>query len=129
MKENLQEYTLIAKMMGGVAVIVTLIFLVVETRETAEMNVRVAQEGIESLGAIELYQYMTKRMALWGVYENAYFARQRGVLGDSEWSRLYGQICRNFMIESEVWEGITARGGVAHSLTPEFRLYTEISCQ
>ena len=129
MRENSQDFSLIAKALGGIVVIASLAFLVVEARETSEADVRVAQEGIRSLSEAELHQYMTRRIALWGGFENAYFEHRRGVLEDAEWSRFYVQICKRFILEPEAWEGITHRGGVASSLTPEFRLYTENSCQ
>jgi hypothetical protein len=115
--------------MAALVVLVMILFLVYETRETEEINVRVAQQGIESLNEIERTQYMTRRMEQWSAYETAYYARQQGVLEDSEWFRVFGQICQNCAVESEAWEGITARGGVARSLTPEFRLYTEVACR
>ena len=129
MKEYFQEYVLSAKTLVGVVAIASLTFLVVEARETTETNMRVAQEGIRSLDEAELHQYMTRRISLWSDFENAYFERQRGVLGDTDWSRFYVQICKHYLLEFEVWEGITYREGVSSSLTPEFRLYTENSCR
>lgn len=125
---NLQVYTPIAKILGGVAVVAALVFLVVEARETQEINARAVQEGIESLDEAERDQYMTRRIALWDEFESAYFARKQGVLADSEWSRFNDLMCQYFALEPEAWEGITAREGIAYSLTAEFRLYTEISC-
>jgi len=124
-----QDYALLAKMFGVVAAVASLLFLVIEAIETSETNARVIQEGIASLNEAELHQYMTTRISLWNGFENAYFEHQKGVLEDTDWSRFYVQICKYFIIETETWEGISYRGGVASTLTPEFRLYTENSCQ
>ena len=58
--------------------------------------------------------------ALWSIYENAYFARERAVLGDSEWARFERQICQ---FQASAWAL-----GVHVRLTPAFRAYVESSC-
>ena len=55
--------------------------------------------------------------AMWGMSENAYFARKHGVLGDSEWSRFERVICENR--ETVDWT-IQER-----LLTDEFKLYLQ----
>ena len=129
MNKHSHDYALIAKTLGVVAAFASLSFLVVEAIETSETNARVGQEGMASLSEAELHQYMTTRVTLWNGFEDAYFEHQRGVLGNTDWSRFYVQICKHFVLETEAWEGITYRGGVASKLTPEFRLYTEDSCR
>ncbi len=157
MKEKLQEFALIAEIVGGAAVLITLIFLVVETRENtnsiqaqtyqslmSELNQRresvsssteiaaiqigVMQDGFESLNQIERYRFRQSRMALWGVYESAYFARERGILGDAEWSRFYSLICLNYVSEGIIWGSEDERGSIANSLTAQFRAHVEDSC-
>lgn len=129
MRSFSQRYTLLAKMSMVIAAIASLTFLVAEARETTETNQKVAEEGIGSLNEAELNKFMTRRIVLWSGFENAYFEHKRGVLGDTDWSRFYIQICKHFILEPDAWEGITHRKGIARSLTPEFRLYAEISCR
>ena len=42
---------------------------------------------------------------LWGIYENAYFARGHNVLADQEWSRFEGRICAQYSrdISNGLW--------------------------
>lgn len=151
---------MIAEIVGGVAVIVTLIFLVIETREntnaihaqmyqtlmselnerresvasspeTAELRILVAEGGFESLEPVQQVQFINSRAALWGVYESAYFARERGVLGDSEWSRFSSSICGNYQYSNNmnIWASGGRSGNVSQSLTSEFRTYIEHTCE
>ena len=64
---------------------------------------------------------------LWGIYESAYFANERGVLGDPEWERFYVAICRARASAADMWEpdGFTP---MVELLTPAFSAYIESSC-
>ena len=107
-KKKLQEYALYAEVVGGIAVLITLIFLVLETREntnaiqaqtyqslTSELNdirigmidssipkiyIKYAKSGFSELTPVEALQMYTLSQATWGVYESAFFAMERGVL-------------------------------------------------
>lgn len=131
MKEKLQEYALIAEVIGGIAVIVTLVFLVMETREntnaiqaqtyqslTSELNAsrrservthilqlrgKLANSGMESLSELEWTELMFWHESKWGVYESAFYAYRRGILGDDEWMRFESAICRNLRIDIMFW--------------------------
>ena len=81
-------YVSIVKAQVVVAAIASLSFLVVEAIETSETNARVNREGISSLNEAELHQYIRTRVSLWTGFENAYFEHQRGVLGNTEYSKL-----------------------------------------
>ena len=116
-------------MLVGFAVAASFVFLFTEARVYSELNKRVVHEGIKSLNTDELGFYMAKRKSHWSVYESAYYSSQRGVFDKSEWSKMFSSMCREFLLESDIWEGISYGEGLAHSLSPEFRLYVEYSCQ
>ena len=163
--ERLQTWALAAEIIGGIAVVVTLIFLVLETRENtnaiqtqtyqsltselnivrrtmatpvmADMMVTLATSGLDALSENEQFIYVMSTGAKWGVYESAFYAHERGVLGESEWLRFMAAICRNYALDHVVWapeeygKELTL-GGISYSmatgLTPEFTQYTEASC-
>ena len=163
--ERLQQWALAAEIIGGIAVVVTLIFLVLETRENtnaiqaqtyqsltselnivrrnmakpvmADMMVRLATSGLEEISESEQFIYVMSTGAKWGVYESAFYAHERGILGESEWTRFLDAICRNYALDHVVWapekygKELTL-GGINYSmstgLTPEFSQYTEESC-
>jgi hypothetical protein len=157
-KLNLSELALAAEVLGGVAVVVTLVFLVLATREntnaiqaqtyqalTSELNalrftsatsemsdifVRISTEGIDALSNAERMRLQFSAEAKWGVYENAFFSRNRGVLGEDEWSRFASAICRNFTIDQWLWgSNDTQWGSLSRNVTPAFRDYVESACQ
>ena len=117
------------KVLGGIPVAVSFLFLFAEARKNVELEKRVTQEGFESLNTAELKYYMKKRKSHWGGYESAYYASQRGVFDQSEWSNIYSSMCRDYLLEPIIWKGMDYGEGLSHSLTPEFRLYIEYSCQ
>ena len=156
-KLNLSEMALAAEILGGVAVVVTLVFLVLATREntnaiqaqmyqalTAELNaIRLAYttsdvadnyvllptEGIQALSDGERSRLQFVAEAKWGVYESAFFSRNRGVLGVDEWARFEDAICRNFVIDKPMWEPEdTQWGSLSRNITPTFREYVESAC-
>lgn len=166
MKLNLQEYALAAEVLGGLAVVATLVFLVVETREntnaiqaqtyqllTAELNEgrriavspdvavitqKIRDSGLDSLSELEWNKAMILKEATWGVYESAYYAEERGILGIDEWLRFENAICRNFRLDFLFW--YPDKGGPAHAteiegynlasnVTPRFRQYVETLCE
>ena len=166
MKFKLQEYALAAEVISGIAIIATLIFLVVETREntnaiqaqtyqslTAELNEgrrisispdiaiisqKIRDSGLESLSELEWNKQMILKESKWGVYESAYYAQERGILGIDEWLRFESAICRNIIIDYLFW--YPDKGGPAHAtevegynlasnVTPRFRQYVETACE
>jgi hypothetical protein len=124
MKLNLAELANIAEIASGIAVVVTLIFLIIGIRENTDVTrasmysrntdalIRVRDrvaadpdiakwyqqlfndELVRS--DLEPHQYWQLGMVisnLFSVYENAYFSRQYGALGESEWRRFDTNIC------------------------------------
>lgn len=165
-KIELQEWALAAEIIGGIAVLVTLIFLVLETREntnaiqaqtyqslTAELNehrrstispeiveirLKYIDSGLGSLSENKRYKLMVLSEAKWGIYESAYYARERGILGEAEWFRFDNAICRNLKLDRTLWYpeevGINILNnfpgvGIATNITPMFRDYVENLCK
>ena len=114
---------LAAEIIGGAAVIVTLIFLVIETREntkavqaqshlalTSGLN-RIREKLFDPEVAGILANALQKRAApesprdaliyrqifeaAFSIYESAYYANRKGVLDESEWTRFDQAVCRN----------------------------------
>lgn len=156
-KLSLSEFALVAEALGGIAVVITLVFLVLATRETtnaiqaqtyqaltSELNtlrfnnassemsdlfVRISTQGIDALSDTDRMRLQFSAEAKWGVYENAFFSRNRGVLGESEWSRFEAAICRNFAIDKWLWElNDTQWGSLSRNVTPTFRDFVESVC-
>ena len=122
MNQKLSDWASIAEIISGVAVVVTLIFLIVGIRENTSIT-RAAMFDSTLLGLAEFRSHVINNPEvadLWGAYMNlgyddldttskirvsalvtlafenqqrAYYARQYDVLGESEWSRFGRQIC------------------------------------
>ena len=138
-----------------VAVLVTLVFLILEVRENTaairteayggnitrmndwrmqlasdpELSRMFARFNEGELSGSELdlterQQFVLFYSSLWSIYESAYFARNYGTLGESEWSRFELMMCQQFGLS-------TAQGMwpmMDRILSPEFRTYTEENC-
>ena len=145
----------IGEVLSIVAVLVTLIFLIVEVREnTAAIRTESYGESIARLNdwrlelaadrnlsrlfvefnsgeeinpdAIERQQIVFIISSLWNIYESAYFANDYGTLGESEWVRMEQMMCRQFNY-------LPARPGfweevLLNQLSPEFRSFVEATC-
>jgi len=154
---RLQKWALAAEIIGGLAVVVTLVFLVIETRNntnsiqaqtyqnlTEELNqtrrdqmdpviarifVKAREEGFDALNPEERYLAAQVRSAKWGVYESAFYARERNVLGEFEWVRFQEAICRNLNVDAKDWMPVGGGPGIKTILTPRFSAYVESSCE
>ncbi len=164
-KIQLQEWALSAEVLGGIAIVITLIFLVLETRATtnaiqaqtyqsltSELNeirreksksqyieayLKYTHSSLSETSDAQKFLLINTSEALWGIYESAFFSRERGVLGDYEWLRFSAAICRNYAIELGIWypeqSGAsaldkTAANGIARNITPKFKTFVETSC-
>jgi hypothetical protein len=70
-------------------------------------------------------------LELWGIYEAAFFANERGVLGADEWSRFEKVICieRRGQLE-DIWDQRHEELlSFKEILTPLFGEYVEENCQ
>ena len=150
---KLQSLAQIAEILGGIAVLVSLVFLIMEIQENTAVSKaatyqqltgqalelmlegsrnpelssairKFSVEGIESLGEEDAFRYFLWSRAGWRHFENAYFQHQHGVLGDNEWRTYLLQTCANYRLEgAEFWE-------TAHkdNLDPGFAAKVKESC-
>ena len=154
--DRLQKWALGAEVAGAAAVVLTLGFLAFEMRgntnavqaqtyqalmqelndyrvllsdrERIELQERFREDGWQSLTRVEQRQLRIPSLIRWGIYESAYYANERGVLGEREWERFDVAICRGLAAQADLWEpeGFTP---MTELLTPEFVDYIEGSCQ
>ena len=162
---KLQKWALVAEVLGGIAIVITLVFLVLETRAntnaiqvqtyqslTAELNaLRFEKTKTYNIGAYlaytkgsfkeltdqQKYRLIIVTEAIWGIYESAFYANERGVLGEDEWGRFEAAICRNYAVDKMLWYpelagpsslDVTAINGIARNVTPKFKQYVESFC-
>ena len=153
MNQKLSDWASLAEIVSGVAVVVTLIFLVLGIRaNTAVTQAAVYSSIIDSVNGIQqsLYEdpelsrlydaYVDRRTAelevadqrrvdriavsILRVYEKAYFGREYGVVGDAEWRRTQGAICLHRGWSESAGTDVT----LAPVLTEEFREFIATHC-
>jgi hypothetical protein len=156
---NIMEISKLRKIGEGisvVAVLVTLVFLILEVREnTAAIRTESYGESINRLNEWRLNLAVNKELAqmfadfndgavmeldraerqqfgmvmtsLWSVYESAYFAQSYGTLGESEWSRFEQVMCSQYERAVAHKDGLWDRE-VQRILSPEFRYFVEEQC-
>ena len=153
MKKSLSEWASLAEVISGIAVVVTVIFLIVEIRTSTEvtrasmyannMNTLIEWRNllIEDRDTARLWESYTAgrfheedttdqlRMLQLvasniNIYENAFYARQYGVLGLSEWTRFQRMSCvqYNWIIQSPLSESIEM------VTTDQFRAFLQENC-
>ncbi len=152
MNQKLSDWASIAEIVSGIAVVITIVFLVVGIRGNTEITrAAVYDRNIDSLNAWRLSvaqdedllrvwtAYLQddtegftgedhRRMdlilsALWGIYEKSYYSNQYGILGSSEWSRFEARLCPNSTESEELWQEVVAR-----LLTEEFVNFVRTLC-
>jgi hypothetical protein len=92
------------------------------------------EEGREGLTPYAQSRVRISALVNWGIYESAYYANERGVLGEREWIRFDRVICRIFRRrvqgdqQDDLWEpeGFTP---MTELLTPDFVDYIKSSCE
>jgi hypothetical protein len=152
MKLRLPDYANIAEVVAGVAVVVTLVFLIQSIREnTAAMRAnsyevllsdvndlglivaqdpelsriwaRYQSEDIDPLTEDHRFRLLLLLRATFRNYEKAYFAFQYGTLGSSEYTRFDETSCGHMSrMTRDLWTG------VKDVLTDEYRGYVELLC-
>ena len=158
-KDQLKKWTLIAEVASATAVIITLVFVVIGMKENTNaiqaqtfqelmrdvnnwrLSIRDVEsdqtmsmlrlEGFDSLPKSEQDLVRMIYLELWGIYEAAFFANERGVLGADEWSRFEKVICieRRGQLE-DVWDQRHEELlSFKEILTPLFGEYVEENCQ
>ena len=156
MNENLQKWSLIAEIVGGLGVLITLVILILEVRENSELTRTVAyQQEIqnynnwrnEMLGdpdQIRIFGAWSRRenipdrytddglilifilMNLFTNYESAYYSQRSGILGESEWNRVQIAICSAY---EDIVQEKAYWDSVSFRLTEPFNGFIEASCQ
>ncbi|NIP50838.1 MAG: hypothetical protein GWN81_02375 [Phycisphaerae bacterium] len=153
MKKTLSEWASLAEVISGIAVVVTVVFLIIEIRTSTEvtrasmyannMNTLIEWRNllIEDRDTARLWESYTAgrfheedttdqlRMLQLvanniNIYENAFYARQYGVLGSSEWTRFQRMSCvqYNWIIQSPLAESIEM------VTTDQFRAFLQENC-
>ena len=122
-KEKLQEYALIAEIVSAIAIIGSLIFVGLEIRQNTnatfatsydqlladqmDLRLRIANnpaiimafeefrevEDVNDMATLDHAVGLGVNIALYQLYERAYFSRNYGRLGDAEWNRYMKNIC------------------------------------
>jgi hypothetical protein len=143
-RRDLSSLSQLADIVASIAVLVTLVFLVAEVRQNTETaratsyaasmdgltQWRLTMAGDPELAALwqaynfggaspEDFRLNLLVSTLWGIYENAYYSNQRGLMGESEWERFQRQICLNADRDLPM---------IGNLLTDEFRLHADTGC-
>jgi hypothetical protein len=131
--QRLQRYALVAEITGGIGVLVTLIFLVIQIGENTQALKRNSYESIldslvewrttwlvdpelrrimyvtgnsdEILEGEDRYTQFQLKNSIYQIYERAYWANEYDQMGESEWQRFANSICHG---KSQFWEGTTS---------------------
>lgn len=147
---------MVAEIVAGIAIIVTLAFLAYEMRSNTDAiraqtytdlmtqindwrKLTVTDEslsalidkrqshGWEGLSSDEERRMWYREIVLSGVYESAFYAKQRGILGDDEWMRFETVMCNRYGI-GENWDPPGDRA-MTDVLTPRFAEFVIQSCK
>jgi hypothetical protein len=150
---KLKETALYAEILSSIAVLLTLIFLVVELRDNTDVSKSLAYGRIASemtdlrltANSSELLAPVWERfiyaetegmnrgdrmrmralvLSLFSIYEDAYYSEQYGIMDTNEWNRFEGTICANY--ERLISARLTET--VTFALTDEFVSYIEEDC-
>ena len=120
---RLRRYALIAEVISAAVVIISIAFLVAETRNnTKAINVqthlafteqlnqwretlnddeyisareKAEADGVNSLSFSEQDKTMSRQLSLWSIYESAFFAYENDALDANGWRRFSNNVCRN----------------------------------
>lgn len=155
MNKKLSDWASIAEIISGVAVVITLIFLVLGIKENTEVtrasmylrstdkiiewrnlmisDAEVAQlfkafsdGNYEGMSGVNAYRQGQIVLNLYQIYEQAYFAEQYGFMGRAEWRRFEVQICYFYDNIQESPSLFTRVNGV---MTKEFSNFMQDLCQ
>ena len=155
-KQNLRKLALVAEIISGIAIVVTLAILAIEMRGNTNAvraqtyqtlmqqvneyrlvlinprhvaaNEKRREFGWDSLTRVEMQEIRIPALVNWGIYESAYFANQRDVLGEPEWQRFETAICRRYSTNQYLWnpDGFTSMNEL---LTTQFVHYVVKNCE
>ena len=94
----------------------------------AEISSKRSAQGWDALELVEKRQWYASQTIRWGMYESAYFANKRGVLGEPEWRRFERAFCRGHQVSAHLWN-TDEFTPVTELLTPEFVDFVEATCK
>jgi len=159
MKRTLSDWATFAEIAASIAVVATLLLVVASMREnTNALQANTYQELMRDMNVWRMsyreagFPVSDERFAefvnsetqdrlehlrlslteLWGVYEAAFFANERGVLGEHEWVRFERMICVEWASAAEYkyWsDSFAGMLPLTNVLTPAFSAYVEDLCQ
>ena len=156
--KQLQKWALGAEIMSAVAVVVTIGFLALQMMDNTDalraqmyhelirdindrrlwisrpeyiaINRKLVEGDWESLTYQEQVDFATAAGMLWSIYESAYFANRRGVLGPSEFARFQAGFCHRFSRDQQLWNMRRPPGRpLSEMLSLEFVEQVEATCQ
>jgi len=148
--ERIRNWAHVAEIFSGIAVFITLVFLVLEVRGNSDLiRANTFNRSIESLidyrmqiasndeslkvmavhwgiDSADLLRRQLLVVNLWSIYEKTYFSRQYGLVGVAEWERFESRICGYVKREDglKFWSE-----NVANFMTDEFRDYVRSHCE
>ncbi len=146
-KERLKQWAQYAEIVSGVAVVVTLVFLIIEVRGNSDLiRANTFNRNIESLidlrteiagndaslAAIAGYWGIDDKevlreqllvVNLWSIYEKTFYSYQYDLVGEAEWERFQTRICGYRESRGEYWET-----NVSQFLSDEFRDFVVETC-
>ena len=150
MKEKLQEYALLAEIIGGIAIVASLLFVGLQIQQNTNLSKANAyRETIQEIADwremlatnSELRDCLRRYIDLesnntltdcpmlglmlnniFGIYETAYFDKMYGFIGESEWSRLEAGVCVHYLTA-------TSRKFNFSYITEEFKGYLGENCK
>ena len=92
-------------------------------KENRELFFRYEREGVGKFSVDEVDHIVLIQNSLWAIYERAYFARKRDLLGPEEWTRFNINICDQRSKDPVFWEE-----RLSFYLTSEFKEFVRTEC-
>ena len=154
MNQKLSDWANLAQIVSGVAVVITLVFLILGIRDNTDVTrAAMYQQSTVSLTEFRrdilrdpeiarLYDAFLSNQAenidgldrvrlnqlvlnIFQISENAFFVRRRGLLGDAEWSRFENSICGNYALVRSA----KMTQALQRVMTEDFMEYIDSSCR
>lgn len=146
--ERIQKWALIAEITSGLAVVISLVFLILEVRANSDLiRANTFNRSIESL--IDFRMQIANNdsslrvmadhwdaespdqlrrdlivVSMWSIYEKTYYSQRYGLVGPAEWERFETRICGYTDSGLDYW-----RDKVARFLTRDFQDYVVSTCR
>ena len=92
-------------------------------QDSRELYFRYEKQGVSEFSDQELDHLLLIQNTVWSIYERAYFAYQRDLLGPQEWGRFERNICDQYSRATQFWAK-----KIQNYLTGEFGSYVLRNC-